>query len=311
MITSKYLNPQNDFAFKRIFGQEKNKKILIAMLNAVLKNQLHHAIQDVIFLQTAQDPDIASKKQSIVDVLCKDEDGCQYIVEMQVAHTEGFEKRALFYASKAYVDQAEVGEKYHNLKEVIFLAFTNYILFPKKKHYKSEHVLLDKVTHAHDMKYMSFTFVELPKFGKQCPEDISKLSLEEKFYHFLYKAPAMSDADLKKLTGKDVIIKEAFDQLERFSWTKEELNTYDQVQKRERDNRSALLYAKQEGLKEGIEKGIKKGKQEGLTEGMEKGKQEGLTEGMEKGKQAMAAKMRKAGVDPALIAQILHGKDDE
>ncbi len=307
MITSKYLNPQNDFAFKRIFGQEKNKEILISMLNAVLKNQLHHAIQDVVFLKTAQDPEIASQKQSIVDVLCKDEDGCQYIVEMQIARTEGFEKRALFYASKAYVDQAEVGEKYHNLKEVIFLAFTNHILFPKKEHYKSEHVILDKVTLAQDMKYMSFTFVELPKFGQQCPEDISKLSLEEKFYHFLYKAPAMSHADLAKLTGKDIVIKKAFDELERFSWTEEELNTYDQVQKRERDNLSALLYAKkegkQEGLAEGMEKGMEKGKQEGLTEGMEKG--------MEKGKQAMVAKMRKAGVDPALIAQILHSKDDE
>ncbi len=298
MITSKYLNPQNDFAFKRIFGQEKNKEILISMLNAVLKNQLHHAIQDVIFLKTAQDPEIASQKQSIVDVLCKDEDGCQYIVEMQIARTEGFEKRALFYASKAYVDQAEVGEKYHDLKEVIFLAFTNHILFPKKEHYKSEHVILDKVTLAHDMKYMSFTFVELPKFGQQCPEDISKLSLEEKFYHFLYKAPAMSHTDLAKLTGRDIVIKKAFDELERFSWTEEELNTYDQVQKRERDNLSALLYAKQEGLTEGI----KKGKQEGLAEGMEKG--------IEKGKQAMAEKMRKAGVDPALVAKILQEQDD-
>ncbi len=61
MIT-KYLNPQNDLAFKRICGQEKNKKILLAMLNAVLKNQLHHDIEDVVFLKTAQDPDIASQK---------------------------------------------------------------------------------------------------------------------------------------------------------------------------------------------------------------------------------------------------------
>ncbi len=99
------------------------------MLNAVLRNQLHHDIEDVVFLKTEQDPDIASQKQSILDVLCRDEDGCQYIVEMQIAHTEGFEKRALFYASKAYVSQAEVGKKYHNLKEVIFLAFTNYILY--------------------------------------------------------------------------------------------------------------------------------------------------------------------------------------
>ncbi len=139
------------------------------------------------------------------------------------------------------------------------------------------------------MKYMSFTFVELPKFGDQCSKDINKLSLEEKFYYFLHKAPAMSDTDLEKLTGKDIIIKEAFDELERFSWTKEELNAYEQVEKRDRDNFSALCYAKEEGLKEG--------KKEGIAEGIEKGKQEGLAEGMEK----TIALLKKQGVDKALI----------
>ncbi len=136
--------------------------------------------------------------------------------------------------------------------------------------------MLDKVTLAQDM---SFTFVELPKFGQQCPEDISKLSLEEKFYYFLHKAPAMSDTDLAKFTGKDIIIKEAFDELERFSWTKEELNAYEQVEKRDRDNFSALCYAKEEVLKEGIAEGMKKGIEKGKKEEREKLIQEMLSEG--------------------------------
>ncbi len=81
-LASKYLNPKNDLAFKQIFGEKKNKDILIAMLNVVLKNQLHKPIKQVEFLKTSQDPRVAVEKQSIVDVLCEDQDGCKYIIEM-------------------------------------------------------------------------------------------------------------------------------------------------------------------------------------------------------------------------------------
>ena len=104
-LITKYLNPQNDVAFKRIFGTDKNKDILIAMLNAVLKNQMHTPITRVRFLSPVQEPEVLAKKQSIVDVLCQDSDGCQYIIEMQVASTKGFEARAQYYAAKAFINQ--------------------------------------------------------------------------------------------------------------------------------------------------------------------------------------------------------------
>ena len=81
-MINKYLNPQNDVAFKRISGHPKNKDILMAMLNEVLKNQLSKPIQHVEFLATIQESETAAKKQSIVDVLCEDQDKRQYIIEM-------------------------------------------------------------------------------------------------------------------------------------------------------------------------------------------------------------------------------------
>ncbi|WCR59056.1 MAG: hypothetical protein PG978_000470 [Wolbachia endosymbiont of Ctenocephalides felis wCfeF] len=78
------------------------------------------------------DPEIASDKQSIVDVLCRDENGVQVIVEMQVAKTKGFEKRAQYYAAKAYSRQANKGDQYEDLKEIIFIAIADCILFPDK-----------------------------------------------------------------------------------------------------------------------------------------------------------------------------------
>ncbi len=82
MALSKFLDPKNDVAFRRIFGTEKNKDILIHFLNDILGFTGKNAIQDIEFLSTIQDPDIASKKQSIVDVLCRDSSGVQYVCEM-------------------------------------------------------------------------------------------------------------------------------------------------------------------------------------------------------------------------------------
>ncbi len=79
MTLSKFLDPRNDLCFKKIFGTEKNKNILIHFLNDILRFTEINAIQEVEFLSTIMDPEVASDKQSIVDVLCKDSHGNRYI----------------------------------------------------------------------------------------------------------------------------------------------------------------------------------------------------------------------------------------
>jgi predicted transposase/invertase (TIGR01784 family) len=157
MVAGRYLNPKNDVAFKKIFGSEKHKNILIHFLNDVLHFEGENAIAEVEFLSPIKDPDIASKKMSIVDVLCKDSKGVRYIVEMQVAPMEGFEKRAQYYASKAYFRQVDKGtqeeeSRYANLKQVIFIAIMDHVLFEKKEDYASHHKLLDIKTHECEKK---------------------------------------------------------------------------------------------------------------------------------------------------------------
>ena len=158
MTMSKFLDPKNDFAFKRIFGTERNKDILIQFLNDILDFKTPTQIKDVTFLKTTQDPETRAKKQSIVDVLCTDQHGERYIIEMQVARTEGFVKRAQYYAAKTYVNQMNVGDLYHKLKEVIFVAISNFTMFPNDSRYKSDHVILDKETHEHQLKDFPLLF---------------------------------------------------------------------------------------------------------------------------------------------------------
>ncbi|OAB81921.1 hypothetical protein WSTR_03495, partial [Wolbachia endosymbiont of Laodelphax striatellus] len=82
MALSKFLDPKNDLSFKKIFGSEKNKNILIHFLNDILDFSTSDQIMEIEFLSTIMDPEIASDKQSIVDVLCKDSIGNRFVIEM-------------------------------------------------------------------------------------------------------------------------------------------------------------------------------------------------------------------------------------
>jgi len=254
MAIFKFLDPKNDVAFKKVFGSEKHKDILIHFINDILELKGNNQIEDVEYLSPIQDPEIASKKQSIVDVLCKDKNGVQIIVEMQIALTKGFQKRAQYYAAKAYSRQLNSGQEedgiYQNLKEVIFIAIADCIIFPDKSEYKSDHVILDKNNYDHDLQDFSFTFIELPKFKKDKIEELS--NIVEKWCFFFKNAAKTSEEDLKKLIGSDLVIEQAYDALSQFNWSEKELVAYDQEIKRIRDNIAALDYQYDKGIEKGI-----------------------------------------------------------
>lgn len=267
---NKYLDPKNDFAFKRIFGSEKNKDILIALLNDVLQHQLKSPIQTVTFLSPIQEPEVLAQKQSIVDVLCQDQTGSRYIIEMQVANYAGFQERAQYYACKAFISQMKAGEPYQGLDKVIFLAFTNFDVFPGKAAYKSEHVVLDKKTYEHNLDKLSFTFIDLPKFDRamqQRKAKVEDLSLEEKFYYFLYHAPVTTAEEFSRIIKNSPIIEKAYKELNSVYWSDEDIFRYEQAEKRFKDYVATMSYQRQEGIKEGIKEGRKEGRKEGIDQG--------------------------------------------
>ncbi len=307
-MVATFLDPKNDVAFKKIFGTEKNKDILIRFLNDVITFKERSPILDVTFIKTTQDPETAAQKTSIVDILCTDEKGHQYIVEMQVAKTKGFEKRAQLYASKAYGSQAHVGDQYHDLKEIIFLAIVDYDIFPQKTRCKSDHIILDKETFEHDLKDFSFTFISLPKFNKTF-EELD--TLEERWCYFLKYAETTSPEDLEKIIAMGGILKKAYHELDKFYWTAQELNDYDKAEKARKDYLASLA----QKLDEGIAIGVAIGKEEGISIGEAKGIAIGEAKGRseEKAKaelektlmtKEMARSLYKQGVLVSLIAKI-------
>lgn len=304
MAIVRYLDPRNDVAFKKIFGTEKNKDILIHFLNDILIKSGDAPIKEVTFLNPALQPEIAAHKQSIIDVLCTDENGVMFIVEMQVSKVRGFEKRAQYYAAKAYSNQMKIGEEYHALKEVIFLAIVDFTMFPEKEGYKSDHVILDKKTYENDLKDFSFTFIELPKFKKDKVEELA--TYQEKWCYFFKHSHSPEDMQAL-LRDNDSIINKAYDALSVHNWNDAELNFYDAVTKADLDNKARESQVRLEGLEAGMEKGLAKGREEGREEGMAKGMEKGIKEGELRIAKAMLA----SGMPIEQVCQITGLSKDE
>ena len=227
---NQFLDPKNDYAFKRLFGVENHKRILIRFLNDMFEGA-HPHIEDVEYLKTAQDPEIAVLRSSIIDVLCKDITGRQWIIEMQYAYDTHFLNRAQAYACRVYLNQRkkpETGDKkatdYGDMKPVIFLAILDKTLFPNKPDYLSHHKQLDIKTFECDIEGLSFSFLELEKLNKER----RKLgNMIEKWIHFLKHAEFTKPNELEEIRKDTPIIGEAYDALSRYAFTPEELLEYE------------------------------------------------------------------------------------
>ncbi|UJQ21328.1 Rpn family recombination-promoting nuclease/putative transposase [Wolbachia endosymbiont of Delia radicum] len=253
MALSKFLDPCNDLCFKKIFGTEKNKNILIHFLNDILGFTEINAIQEVEFLSTIMDPEVASDKQSIVDVLCKDSIGNRFVIEMQLARDKGFEKRAQLYAAKAYSRQLDKSGNYIDLKKVFFIAISNCNLLPEEVDYISTHNIRDIKTNGHYLKDFQFIFIELPKFSKSKVEQLE--STVERWCFFFKYAEETTEEDLKEIAEKAPIIKLAYDELDKFRWNEKDLVAYEErimdLRKKEAILEYRLDLAEEKGREEG------------------------------------------------------------
>ena len=292
-MLTKFLDPKNDLAFKRVFGTEKNKDILIHFLNDILDHPHIGEIKDVTFASSRQAPEIISAKQSIVDVLFHDQNGVQYIIEMQAAAAAGFHERIQYYTSRAYGNQLLVGENYRKLRSVVFVAITDFEMFPNKSAIKSEHVMLDRKTLENDLQSISFTFIELPKFTKKIEE---LTSLSEKWCYYLKHAPETTLEVYEQLVKDAPALQRAYQELEAFSWSPEDLEVYEHIKKRERDSASLLLAQFQQREEKGREEGIVIGEEQGIVKGKALGEASA--------KQSMALQMRSRGMDIAFVSEL-------
>ena len=242
----KFVDIKNDVAFRKIFGNENRKEVLISFLNAVLLLQENHKIVDVDILTPYQLPDLKGGKVTIVDVKAKDQNDKTYIVEMQVAEVDGFDKRVLYYASKSYSAQIERGDEYGKLKPTYFIGILDFEVTQNPSY------INDIETSENYIKDIEFNFIELPKFNKKENE------LESIIDQWVYFIKNAENLDIIPGNIIDEGLKFAYQDADKHNWTKAELEAYDYVLMREQDDRGRWALATRKTLEKVAIKLIKR-----------------------------------------------------
>jgi predicted transposase/invertase (TIGR01784 family) len=251
----KFADVKNDIAFRKIFGNQNKKEVLISFLNAVLDFEEKHKITDVNILTPYQLPKFRDGKATIIDVKAKDQSGREFIVEMQVADAMGFSKRVLYYTSQGYVSQIGRGEFYDKLNPTIFIGILDFSISNNPK-YICRHQILDVETGERIMQDMEFNFIELPKFNL-ARKDLK--TLIEKWVFFIKEAETL---EVIPDEIDDAGLRSAFEQANIQAWSPEELEAYDYSGMRETEDRLRFEKAKIEAENKGKIKGKIEGKRD-------------------------------------------------
>jgi predicted transposase/invertase (TIGR01784 family) len=278
-----FADPKTDFVFKRIFGAEARKPLLIALLNHLLELEGDRRILDVQHLSGDQHVGVSELKLSIVDVKCTDASGRRFVVEMQVLKVEGFEKRVVYNASKAYVMQLRNAEEYPALCDVVGVTICDFNLWPEKDErggFKVPMLSRWRMQEQHSgergLPQVQYAFLELPKYDA----GDTPRTLIDKWAYFFREAknlevvpPALSEAPFR----------DALEVARTATFSPEEWEAYERAKMAEQDARGALSVARQEGKDEGIVEGHRSGRAEGHKSGLAEGHKSGLAEGHKSG----------------------------
>ena len=271
-----FINPFTDVGFKKIFGQEMTKDLLIDFLNDLLVDEKN--IRDIHFLDKELLPEFMGDRGVIYDIHCTTESGEQFIVEMQNRQQINFRERALYYLSRTISHQGERGTDWKfSLKAVYGVFFINFRLDDSPHKLRTDVVLADRDTHEQFSDKMRFIFIELPAFTKEEEE------CETDFERWIYVLKNMET--LKRLPFK--ARKAVFEKLEKIvdiaSLSKEEREKYDASIKVYRDTLATMEYAEVKGL--------------------EKGRAEGIAEGEKKKQLEVARNLKQMGLSAEVIAK--------
>ena len=259
----RFINPFTDVGFKRIFGQEVSKDLLIDFLNALLEGE--RRVKNITFLDKELVPIHEDDRGVIYDVYCTDEDGEQFIVEMQNKGQTNFRERALYYLSQAVSRQGEKGTAWDfDLKAVYGVFFMNFRLKGNARKLRTDVLLVDRDTHEVFTDKMRYIFLELPSFTKE------EIECETDFERWIYVLKNMETLQRLPFKARSAVFKKLEEVVDIASLSKEERLKYDESIKVYRDKLAVLKYAKQEGIEEGIDIGFERGHKQGREEGREK-----------------------------------------
>jgi predicted transposase/invertase (TIGR01784 family) len=262
-----FADPKTDFVFKRIFGVDAHKQLLIELLNALLEVKGEKRIVDLTYMTPEQHVPIDELKLSVVDVKCRDASGRLFVVEMQVLNVEGFEKRIVYNAAKAYVMQLRTGEDYPALAEVIAVTICDFEVWPAGTTEKTVPMLSRwRMQEQHcgerGLPQIQHVIFELPKYAAgDAPQHVV-----DRWAFFFREAENLR---IIPSVLAEAPFRDALEVARIASFTDVELEVYDRVKMAEQDARGALSLVESRALAQGEAQGLVKGEAKGLRVAIE------------------------------------------
>ena len=251
-----FADPKTDFVFKRIFGTEEHKPLLIALLNGLLELDEEHRVVEVELLSPEQRPPVQELKFSIVDVKCVDARGTRYVVEMQVLNVEGFEKRVVYNVAKAYTSQLQGGQVYPDLDDVIGVTVCDFELWPSRETPRvpmlSRWRMQEQHGGARGLGQLQFVFLELPKYDTSRPPRTTV----EKWAYFFREA---SNLQMVPEVLAEHPYTDALEAARIARFTVDEWDAYIDSGMVIQNKRGALSLARKEGRADSLQQGIQQG----------------------------------------------------
>ena len=253
------------------------------------------------YLPAEMVPENPLRKNSIVDVRCKDARGRQFIVEMQMVWSQEFKMRVLFNASKAYVRQLGEGQDYELLQPVYSLNLVNEIFEPDMEQYYHYYRLVHSERTDKVIDGLHLIFIELPKFK---PHNYSEKKMQVLWLRYLTEITERTRQAPQELLDNPEV-KKALTELEESAFTDAELLGYDKfwdIISVERTLIGSVKRRYDEGLRKGLAEGMEKGIAEGMQKGLEKGIEKGLEKGRAEERLQIARNMKQLGMPMEAIA---------
>lgn len=249
---SKFINPFTDIGFKRIFGQEISKPVLIAFLNALLADE--RKIVDVKFLDKEKIGISEGNRSLIYDIYCETETGEHIIVEMQNKYQPYFKKRSIYYMSRSIVEQGERGSNWnYDIKAVYLVAFLNFKLSDISENFRTDVTLMDMKHRTVFSDKVRLIYLQLPYFTKEADD------CENVFERIIYVLKHMDALKRMPWMLQDQVFKKLSEIAEVASLSKEEREQYDESLRHYRDTLAVMEGQYLEGEKKGHAEGLAEG----------------------------------------------------
>ncbi len=252
----RYINLLTDFGFKRLFGSEPHKVLLIDFLNSILPS--YHTVADISYKSNENVGNTALDRKAIFDLYCESEAGEKFIVEIQKAKQNYFKDRSIYYATFPIQEQAIQGEWNYKLSSVYTIGILDFIFDDHKNEPNFFHTVELKDQNCEVFyEKLKFIYIELPKFQKTLE------NLENHFDKWLFLFRHLSQLDTPPKNLQEGVFNKLFEIAEIAKFSPDEQRAYQNSLKYYRDLNNVVETSRQEGRLEGMEEGRREGIQEG------------------------------------------------